>query len=93
MRLMSNRNANRVLAPLGLLIGATVAPSAHAVEVVTFVPGTYYLAETDLGTAVDTLVVSVTAGTADFTLTGADDATFSVPDNSTPTGGGGNPYY
>jgi hypothetical protein len=81
------------MAYIEILIGAMVASTAHAVEIVTFVPGTYYLAADDFDTAVDTLVVSVSAGTAKFTLTGIDNATFTAPNNSSPMGGGVDPYY
>ncbi|MBV8683496.1 MAG: PEPxxWA-CTERM sorting domain-containing protein [Caulobacteraceae bacterium] len=60
------------------------ASAASASAVVTFVPGTYYLSNSRLGAPTDTLVVSVTGGTADFALSGGDSETFSVPNNSTP---------
>jgi hypothetical protein len=70
----------------GLVVadGLAFAP-AHA-ETVTFIPGTYYLAEDYLGTPVDTLVVSISGGVAYFSLSGEDTATFAVQNNSTPTG-------
>ena len=82
----------------GLVVadGLAFAP-AHA-ETVTFIPGTYYLAEDYLGTPVDTLVVSISGGVAYFSLSGEDTATFAVQNNSTPTGDDGNgdpgnPYF
>jgi hypothetical protein len=79
----------------GLAI-ALAAPAARA-ETVNFIPGTYYLADGYLDVPVDTLVVTVGGGTASFTLSGADTATFTVPDGVTPTGedlaGYGAPYY
>jgi hypothetical protein len=82
------------LSAAGILAAAAMgAQGAQAAETVTFIPGTYSLAETNLGSPVDTLVVTVSAGTASFVLSGADNATFTLPDSSTPTGGGGNPYY
>jgi len=60
------------------------ASNAAAVDTVTFIPGTYDLAETYLGAPVDTLVVTVSGGVADFTLSGADNATFSVPNDTAP---------
>lgn len=63
------------------MIGAGVA---NASSTVTFNPGTYYLAYTDFGSPVDTLVVSISGGNADFTLSGSDNETFTVPNNSVP---------
>jgi hypothetical protein len=84
---------------LGLAFAAAVscATVAAAAPVVTFVPGTYSLAYSEYGPAVDTLAVTVSGGVASFVLSGDDTATFSVPDMSTPAGlvyfGGPNPYY
>jgi hypothetical protein len=81
------------MAPIGFLIGGLAAQAAHATETVSFNPGTYYLSDSDLGPVADTLVVTLSGGTADFTLSGTDNATFTVPNNSTPSGGGSSPYY
>ena len=85
---------------VGAVFSATIAGmsliggTAQA-DTVTFIPGTYYLAESNLGTSVDTLVVSISGGVADFTLTGTDNATFTVPNLATPLGlqFGDSPYF
>lgn len=73
-------------------------PTQAGAEVVSFIPGTYYLAYNYDFPPVDELDVAVASGTATFTLTGVDNATFSVPNKSVPTGvitlfGSDNPYY
>jgi hypothetical protein len=84
---------------LGVAVAAALcgATAAAAAPVVTFVPGTYSLAYSEYGPAVDTLAVTVSGGVASFVLSGDDTATFSVPDMSTPDGlvyfSGPNPYY
>ncbi|HXQ17554.1 MAG TPA: PEPxxWA-CTERM sorting domain-containing protein [Caulobacteraceae bacterium] len=76
------------------LSGVGLTSGAAAAEVVSFIPGTYSLAQSNLGPAVDTLDLTVSSGVATFVLTGLDNATFSVPEMSTPAGGGTtNPYY
>lgn len=62
-----------------------LAGPAAATEIVHFTPGTYLLSNHNLDAPVDTLVVTVSGGIANFTLTGADSAMFSVPDASIPT--------
>ncbi len=66
--------------------------------VVTFDPGTYHLATTfPFDAPDDTLVVSVSAGVASFTLSGAESATFSVENDVAPSGfihyTADDPYY
>jgi hypothetical protein len=74
--------------------GIAAMPVPAAAEAVTFIPGSYSLAQSDLGPPVDTLDLTVSGGIATFVLTGLDNATFAVPDMSTPAGGGTtNPYY
>jgi len=78
----------------GVTLAASLAVTgAQAVETVNFVPGVYSLAESNLGPVADTLTVTVSGGVASFVLAGADNATFSVPDGVTPSGGGANPDY
>lgn len=87
---------NRLIATV---LGATIAGinltgGAAQAETVTFDPGTYYLAYSNLGPVVDTLTVTVIGGVATFDLTGADSALFTVSSPSTPAGDYvGNPYY
>jgi hypothetical protein len=78
-----------------VLGAASVGLLAHSAlaETVIFDPGTYNLAESYLGSPVDTLSISIVGGIADFVLTGQDTATFSVTNDSTPAGGGSNPYF
>jgi hypothetical protein len=88
---------------IGLICGAVVGTSGASAQTIRFVPGTYYLEDyienAPIGPPTDTLVVTVAGGVASFVLTGTDTATFSVPDDSTPTGtdidGDGvfDPYY
>jgi hypothetical protein len=81
----------------GLVAAGGLADTPAKAERITFIPGTYDLAETNLGPPIDTLVVSISGGIADFTLSGANTATFAVQNNSTPTGDvsgvPGIPYY
>lgn len=84
-----------------LLAGAPAV--ASAAQSIRFAPGVYYLDDYVPGAPVppptDTLTVVVNNGVAYFTLSGTDNATFSVPDPSVPTGtdidddGLFNPYY
>jgi hypothetical protein len=80
------------MAASGLLLAVALAPQAAQAEV-TFVPGTYELANFNLGPVVDTLVVTVSGGVADFTATGEINATFSVPEDISPTGGTASYYF
>ena len=75
------------LAAITLALTAIAGASGPAAaEAVTFIPGSYSLAQSDLGHPVDTLDLTVSGGIATFVLTGIDNATFAVPDMSTPAG-------
>lgn len=98
------RSCSAAFAPLiGLITGILGATSGVSAQTITFVPGTYYLDDyvenAPVGPPTDTLVVTVSGGVASFVLTGTDTATFTVPDNSIPTGtdidndGVFDPYY
>ncbi len=100
-RFEARRSRAVAAAAVCLLASATAAPTG-AVEI-RFAPGVYdledYVEGAPVGPPTDILTVVVSGGVASFTLSGADDATFSVPDPSTPTGtdidddGLFNPYY
>jgi PEP-CTERM motif len=85
---------NPLVAVLTAVALLSVNSGAKAALKVVFIPGTYYLAESYLGPPVDTLSVTISSGTAYFDLSGVDNETFSVPNDSTPTGHvGRSPYY
>ncbi len=90
-------NRGNIMKHIELLAAALVAVSATSASatIVTFVPGTYYLAKISGDTPTDILTVTVTGGIANFVIDDADFVTFSVPDNSTPEGVvlSGSPYY
>ncbi len=68
--------------------------AAPASATIIFNAGTYALAYSDLGAAVDTLTITVSGGVASFALSGEDTETWSLPDIATPDGGGpGNPFF
>jgi hypothetical protein len=76
------------LAAITLALSGVAATSGPAsAETVIFNPGTYALADMMGGHTADTLDVTVSMGVATFVLTGIDNATFTVADGSTPTGG------
>ncbi len=78
--------ATAVAGALGAMVLA--APAVGAAAEAKFIAGTYNLADTNLGPAVDTLVIGVSGGVASFTL--SDDyssdviATWSLPAVTTP---------
>jgi hypothetical protein len=80
-----------------LLIAGTATKQALAYDLTSFTPGTYEFSDERFGPVVDTLVVSISGGTADFTLTGQDNETFAILNNSVAAGyiagGNGDPYF
>ncbi len=102
LRFEARRRRQGLAAAVGLGLLALASAAAGSVEI-RFTPGVYYLDDyvpgAPVGPPTDTLTVGVSGGVASFTLSGTDDATFSVPDPSVPTGtdidddGLFNPYY
>jgi hypothetical protein len=83
------------IAGLAVAGGFAYTPAKAEAEVVIFIPGTYYLSDEFRAPPVDTLVVSISGGVAEFSLSGQDTATFAVQNNSAPTGYifPDNPFY
>jgi hypothetical protein len=84
------------LAALMFAAAATFASSANATILVKLIPGTYHLSNSgSFGPAVDTLDVTVSGGIGYFTLSGADNLSFSLPDMVEPSfiGYGPAPVY
>jgi hypothetical protein len=81
----------RVNTSIAIFIAGALAFVAGpaAANTITFIPGTYYLAENYGATPDHTLVITVSNGVADFTLIGDDPSeTASLPDVATPSSGG-----
>lgn len=84
------------LAALAFAAAATFATSADAAILVQLIPGTYYFSNSGtFGPPVDILDLTVSGGTGYFTLSGADNLTFSLPDmvQATHIGYGPAPIY
>jgi hypothetical protein len=91
------------VAAFAVVAAAAGSPLAATAAVIHFLPGTYdlddYVSGAPPTAPTDTLVVTVTGGIASFALSGTDAASFSVPDDSSPTGtdidndGVFDPYY
>lgn len=77
---------NTLFAGLAIAAAAMTTGVTTAQAAVSFVPGTYELSDSYLGTAVDTLVVTVSGGVATFDVTGQDTLNFSIVQGAEPTG-------
>jgi hypothetical protein len=75
------------------LTGVAVTSGPASAKTVILSPGTYTLAQMDLGHITDTLDLTASAGITTFVLTGGDTITFAVRNGSTPAGGTTNPDY
>lgn len=71
----------RISLALAFAAAAAFVAPADATILVQLIPGTYHFSNSgSFGPPVDTLDVTVTGGTAYFTMTGADNVAFSLPD-------------